>query len=30
MMVFIWFALFSIPAGILMGRIGKQKSVLLA
>lgn len=30
MMVFVWFALFSIPAGILMGRIGRKKTVLLA
>lgn len=30
LMVFVWFALFSIPAGILMGRIGKRKTVLLA
>lgn len=30
MMVFVWFAVFSIPAGILMGRIGKKKTVLLS
>lgn len=30
MMVFVWFALFSIPAGILMGRIGRKKTVMLA
>ncbi|SCD22249.1 Fucose permease [Proteiniphilum saccharofermentans] len=30
MMVFLWFAVFSIPAGILMGRIGKKKAVLLS
>jgi fucose permease len=30
MMVFLWFAVFSIPAGILMGRIGKKKTVLLS
>lgn len=30
LMVFVWFALFSIPAGILMGKIGKKKTVLLA
>lgn len=30
MMAFLWFAVFSIPAGILMGRIGKKKTVLLS
>jgi fucose permease len=30
MMVFLWFAVFSIPAGILMGRIGKKKTVMLS
>ena len=30
MMVFVWFALFSIPAGILMGRIGRKRTVMLA
>lgn len=30
MMVFLWFALFSIPSGMLMGRIGRKKTVLLA
>lgn len=30
MMVFLWFAVFSIPAGILMGRIGRKKTVLLS
>lgn len=30
MMVFLWFAVFSIPAGILMGRIGKKRTVLLS
>jgi len=30
MMVFLWFALFSIPAGILMGKIGRKKTVLLS
>lgn len=30
MIVFLWFAIFSIPAGILMGRIGKKKTVLLS
>lgn len=30
MMVFLWFAIFSIPAGILMGRIGRKKTVLLS
>lgn len=30
MMVFLWFAVFSTPSGILMGRIGKKKTVLLS
>jgi len=30
MMVFLWFAVFSIPVGILMGRIGRKKTVLLS
>lgn len=30
MMVFLWFAVFSIPTGILMGQIGKKKTVLLS
>ncbi len=30
MMVFVWFAVFSIPAGILMGKIGRKKTVLLS
>jgi len=30
MMVFLWFAVFSIPAGILMGKIGKKKTVMLS
>lgn len=30
MMVFLWFAIFSIPTGILMNRIGRKKTVLLA
>lgn len=30
MMVFVWFAVFSIPTGMLMGRIGRKKTVLLA
>lgn len=30
MMVFLWFAVFSIPTGILMGRIGRKKTVLLS
>lgn len=30
MMVFLWFAVFSIPAGILMGKIGRKKTVLLS
>lgn len=30
MMVFLWFAVFSIPSGILMGRIGKKKTVVLS
>ena len=29
MMVFLWFAIFSIPTGILMGRIGRKNTVLL-
>jgi FHS family L-fucose permease-like MFS transporter len=29
LMVFIWFALFSIPTGMLMNRIGRRKTVLL-
>lgn len=30
MMVFLWFAIFSIPTGILMNRIGRKKTVLIA
>ncbi len=30
MMVFFWFAVFSIPTGLLMNRIGRKKTVLLA
>ncbi|MCE5332606.1 MAG: MFS transporter [Bacteroidales bacterium] len=30
MMVFLWFALFSIPTGILMGRIGRKKTVIIS
>ena len=30
LMVFLWFAVFSIPAGILMGKIGRKKTVLLS
>jgi fucose permease len=30
MMVFAWFAVFSIPTGMLMNRIGRKKTVLLA
>lgn len=30
MLVFVWFALVSIPTGILMGRIGRKKTVLLS
>ncbi|MDO5524210.1 MAG: MFS transporter [Bacteroidia bacterium] len=30
MMVFLWFAIFSIPTGILMGKAGRKKTVLLA
>jgi fucose permease len=30
MMVYIWFVLFSIPTGILMGKIGRRKTVLLS
>lgn len=30
MIVFLWFALFSIPAGILMGKVGRKKTVLLS
>jgi FHS family L-fucose permease-like MFS transporter len=29
LMVFIWFALFSLPTGLLMNRIGRRKTVLL-
>lgn len=30
MMVFLWFALFSIPTGILMGKIGRRNTVVLS
>ncbi|ULB33533.1 MULTISPECIES: MFS transporter [Proteiniphilum] len=30
MIVFLWFALFSIPAGILMGKVGRKKTVLIS
>lgn len=30
MMVFLWFAIFSIPTGILMGRIGQRNTVLVS
>ena len=30
LMVFLWFAVFSLPTGILMGRIGRRKTVLLS
>lgn len=30
MMVFLWFAVFSIPAGVLMGKVGRKKTVLLS
>ena len=30
MMVFLWFAVFSLPTGMLMGRIGRRKTVLLS
>ena len=30
MMVFIWFAVFSVPTGILMGKIGRKKTVMLS
>lgn len=30
MMVFLWFALFSIPTGILMGKIGRRNTVMFA
>lgn len=30
MMVFLWFAIFSIPTGILMGKTGRKNTVLLA
>lgn len=28
MMVFVWFALFSIPTGLLMGKLGRRNTVL--
>lgn len=30
MMLYVWFVLFSIPTGMLMGRIGRRKTVLLS
>ncbi|MEG1545130.1 MAG: MFS transporter, partial [Tannerellaceae bacterium] len=30
MMVFLWFALFSIPTGLLMGKVGRRNTVLIA
>lgn len=30
MMVFLWFALFSIPTGILMGKVGRRNTVLIS
>ncbi|NDV70163.1 sugar MFS transporter [Dysgonomonas sp. 25] len=30
MMVFVWFAVFSIPTGMLMGKIGRKKTVLVS
>lgn len=30
LMVFLWFALFSIPTGILMGKVGRRNTVLVA
>lgn len=30
MLVFLWFAVFSIPTGIFMGKVGRKKTVLLA
>jgi len=30
MMVFLWFAVFSLPTGILMGKIGRKKTVLIS
>lgn len=30
MMVFVWFAIFSVPTGLLMGKIGRKKTVLLS
>lgn len=30
MLVFLWFAVFSIPAGVLMGKAGRKKTVLLS
>lgn len=30
MMVFLWFALFSIPTGLIMGKIGRRNTVLVA
>ena len=30
MMVFLWFVLFSIPTGILMGKVGRRNTVVIA
>jgi fucose permease len=30
MMVFVWFAIFSVPTGLLMGKIGRKKTVLFS
>ncbi|MDE5677282.1 sugar MFS transporter [Phocaeicola sp.] len=30
MMVFLWFALFSVPTGILMGKVGRRNTVVIA
>ena len=30
MMVFVWFAVFSLPVGVLMGKIGRRKTVLIS
>ena len=29
-MVFLWFAVFPLPSGMIMGRIGRKKTVLLS
>ena len=30
MMVFLWFALFSIPTGVMMGKLGRRNTVVIA